>query len=79
MRLEKGKWRYTASNKGFSRKIFPFRYDIRNMQSSYRLTLSDARPHLMHDFTKSSITYNSINISLINIILALINFFKLNN
>ena len=38
--------------------------------SNYRLTSAGARPHLTHDFTKSSITNNFLNINLININLA---------
>ena len=37
---------------------------------AYRLTSAGARPHLTHDFTKSSITNNFLNINLININLA---------
>ena len=45
----------------------------------YRLTSSNARPHLMHDFTKSSITNNFFNINPINIILVLLDSYILIN
>ena len=58
--------------------FFDFRFSVFRFWS-YRLTSSDARPHLMHDFAKSSITNNFFNIDPINIILALLEFYNLNN
>ena len=67
------------------KQCFLLRYNRVNSMSlgnvlfNYRLTSSDARPHLMHDFTKSSITNNFFYIDSINIILALLEFYNLNN
>ena len=43
----------------------------------YWLTSAGARPQLIHDFTKSSITNNFLNINSIIIILIFLNSYKL--
>ena len=50
------------------------RNEPRLFKGGYRLISADARPHLMHDFTISSIIHNFINISPIIIKLIFLDF-----